>query len=627
MQRMTFAVAVLLVSVLSTTGLLALWAANSRRHWLLRTAAFLGVISPLLLVPAHEVFIALSLEGAIVAGGVWLARAICRKRRGSTGEDGGEGPRPWRFSISTLLMTMVLCGVAAAVASQAPTLNRDGWQSVALISACGGLATLLGWRAANRRGWRRWAGMTTALIVSASIAVAPAWLDWFLPSFDLFADWPPDPTSAVAALLTPPERPLLPWFGIVPGVAGCVFACNRLAMSVANTSIAVAATRRRRGWVAKVALIVVLLLISLPSASAMFCLLTPEPIPNDPLPSPNGYDDFVAAGRMLEQSTAWRSYLNATRPKEAELKKAAAASSVALNRGRLGLQRDVMSRVNYLDANLGAMEPYMALRNFGRLLLCEGMLAEIQQRYGQAVESYVDCIEFGIRSCRGGLMIDALIGFASALAGAKELHGLRGDLSADACRTAAAATLTSLENLEPKELFQYRDRIWEQHSSGWHGRLMLGLTDLTEDYFMDMAPEAFLYTHDRNVAALRILALELLARAIFLESGDWPQSAEEVRASANLPQKSLIDPFDPAGGLLRMKAVNEGVEFYSVGENGVDDGGIAPNVENEDGVMEGGDLRLAEVFKPLEWESEGNEADAEENAGDDGVELEVGDEK
>jgi hypothetical protein len=231
-----------------------------------------------------------------------------------------------------------------------------------------------------------------------------------------------------------------------------------------------------------------------------------------------------------------------------------------------------------------------------------------------AAQSYGECIEFGLRTSRGGMMIHGLIGFSSALSGAKELHALQVKLDAATCRSAAQRILDSIEIVEPKELLHHRDRIWSQHARGWHGRLLLGLTDLTGEHFMDMGPDAYLYAHDRNVTALRMLALELVARAEFLENGAWPQSVEELQTSAGVPHERLIDPFDPLGRMLRMKVAADGVDFYSVGENGADDGGIAPTVENEDGVMEGGDLRLAEVFKPLEWETEATEDEAETDA-------------
>jgi hypothetical protein len=103
MLAMKTAVAVLLISSLATTGMLALWAASSRRHWFVRTAAFLGMLSPLLLVPAYEPFIGLSLEGAIVAVGVWAGQALSRERLDARHAVQTGEPRRWRFSLSTLL--------------------------------------------------------------------------------------------------------------------------------------------------------------------------------------------------------------------------------------------------------------------------------------------------------------------------------------------------------------------------------------------------------------------------------------------------------------------------------------------------------------------------------------------
>jgi hypothetical protein len=613
MQPMEIAIAVLLVSALTTTGLLALWAATSRRHWFLRTAAFLAVLSPLLWVPAYEPFVALALQGVVVAVGVGIGRwAVSRPSAVSSGPNGkrrknsegaaaaGVGPK-WRFSMATLLLAMVLCGVVAAVASRAPRLNRQAWQSVALIGACGGVAALLGAWAANRRGWRRWIALLGVLIASLAIAAAPAWFDWFLASFDEFADWPPDPTSAVAGFSTPPDQPFLHWFAIVPGTALCVFIIVWLVMFAVKgpSTDARHETLRRKGiaWAAPIAL---LMILGLPAASAMFCLLTPEPIPNEPLPSPNGYDDFVAAGKLLESLDGWQSYPGSeTQPTEAELQKEVDSALVALTRGRVGLQREVAARVNYLDGDLQFMDNIQALRNFGRALVSEGELQEMQARPDQAAQSYLDCLEVGIRSTRNGVMIDGAVGLANALRGARAVYTLRVALDAETCRACAGRILGALEQLEAKQLLHHRDRIWSQHSSGWHGRLSLGLIDVTQDHFMDMGPEAYFFSHDRAVAALRMVALELLARAEFVDSGAWPQSTDELQSMADAPSGSLTDPFDPARGLLRMRSTNHGVAFYSVGENRIDDGGIAPNIETADGTLEGGDLRLKEVFDPF----------------------------
>ena len=137
MQPMETAIAVLLVYCADDDGPAGLVGGDFASALVSANGGVLGGVSPLLLVPAYEPFVALALQGAVVAGGVSIGRwALSRKRRKSLEGDEvtGVGPQ-WRFSMATLLLAMVLCGVAAAVASQSPQLNRYAWQSVALIGA------------------------------------------------------------------------------------------------------------------------------------------------------------------------------------------------------------------------------------------------------------------------------------------------------------------------------------------------------------------------------------------------------------------------------------------------------------------------------------------------------------
>ena len=73
---------------------------------------------------------------------------------------------------------------------------------------------------------------------------------------------------------------------------------------------------------------------------------------------------------------------------------------------------------------------------------------------------------------------------------------------------------------------------------------------------------------------------------------------------ADTPPTPLAAALDSVGDrwtLLLVEALLDGPRRFGDLQEAL--GGIAPNVENEEqGVMEGGDLRLAEVFKPLEWE-------------------------
>ena len=67
----------LLICSFACIGLVALWAATSRRHWFLRTIAVGGPLCVLLLVPAYEPLVAFAVEAAMIAGVLNLARSIC----------------------------------------------------------------------------------------------------------------------------------------------------------------------------------------------------------------------------------------------------------------------------------------------------------------------------------------------------------------------------------------------------------------------------------------------------------------------------------------------------------------------------------------------------------------------
>ncbi len=98
---MVYAVAILLVSSLTSVSLLAIFAATSRLHWFWRTMLFLGALAPLLLIPAYEPFIAFVLQGAMIAVGVQLVNWRAARKR-------GEPFVKSRFSLRTVLLAMVL---------------------------------------------------------------------------------------------------------------------------------------------------------------------------------------------------------------------------------------------------------------------------------------------------------------------------------------------------------------------------------------------------------------------------------------------------------------------------------------------------------------------------------------
>ena len=148
---MVYAVAILLISALTTVGLIATWAATSPGNWFWRTMAFLGAMSPLLLIPAYEPFVAFVIQGAVVAAGAQLAR--WRQARRS-----GEAYFESRFSVRTILLAMVPMAVLTAAGVQLIEDKELNWIGSVRIGIAAGVISLLGlWIATGRisLGWLR----------------------------------------------------------------------------------------------------------------------------------------------------------------------------------------------------------------------------------------------------------------------------------------------------------------------------------------------------------------------------------------------------------------------------------------------------------------------------------------
>jgi hypothetical protein len=145
----------LLVTSFTCVGLLALWAAKSERHWFVRTAIVFIVLSPLLAVPALEPFVVFAIQSAVVAFGVMLYRRRVIKHS-STKEietDAEVKAAPCvRFSLTTVMLGMVLVAIVAAIAVRFPRLNVPGWTTIFLNGAAAEVSTLVGaWMLAASR--------------------------------------------------------------------------------------------------------------------------------------------------------------------------------------------------------------------------------------------------------------------------------------------------------------------------------------------------------------------------------------------------------------------------------------------------------------------------------------------
>jgi hypothetical protein len=458
--------AVLLVTSFTCNGLLALWAATSTRHWFVRTATLLGALSPLLLVRAYEPFVVFVAQSSVIAFGVFAYRRRLPERR---------------FSLSALMLMMCLAAIAVTIAFRLPRLNIQAWITVGLNGLCAGFAVLLGvWSNAMPR---RKAAVLLACVACLAMGAALSMFDWFIPSITNSTGWPPEPASPVIVPgFGDAERPIVTWFFIPLLVAAMTALATAFWKAVARRLYSAGEEHtvtlsQRKLRLYGTSFVLLIALISALPAYVLAMLLTPDPIPVTSLPTPNGYDDFVAAGRIvgatqlngtLDVQTASPAQL------AAEVKKCAEAYILV----DAGLIKDCVAPVTYRLSNDSLpMDELIVFRSITRALYARGRVAEANGQLSEALDCYEQAVRLGYAVRRGGLLIHALVGMACSGIGARPLFAIREKLTDGQRRNCIQQLILADSKDEPYADVWQRDRVWAQRTTGWHGHLQQIITE------------------------------------------------------------------------------------------------------------------------------------------------------
>ncbi len=162
----------------------------------------------------------------------------------------------------------------------------------------------------------------------------------------------------------------------------------------------------------------------------------------EPVPTPNGYDDFQKAAALLSRSTT----IVPRDLAEEKLREMVTQDRPALKLLRAGLELEcrvpVVYSTNYIDKHIPELSGHRLLAG---ALVAEGRVAELDQRTNDAARSYLDAIHLGHEAARGGMQIDHLMGVVCEAMGSSKLTKIASALNAKECR-AAIATLESIEN-------------------------------------------------------------------------------------------------------------------------------------------------------------------------------------
>ena len=190
----------------------------------------------------------------------------------------------------------------------------------------------------------------------------------------------------------------------------------------------------------------------------------------EPLPNPNGYDDFVEAGQSVKVDLNDDSSANTN-----DLKLFLVRNEDALKRLQTGLSREC--RVP-LDAspeaatNAVRFERLSSLKRCALLLTAQGKLAELEGKRTDAANAYLQTVRLGCAVTRGGVIIDAQVGLAIQAKGLARLE----NLLKQSVGSEAAALAKSLEGLtfscEPATKVLEREGAWARKSFGFRWRFI-----------------------------------------------------------------------------------------------------------------------------------------------------------
>jgi hypothetical protein len=262
-----------------------------------------------------------------------------------------------------------------------------------------------------------------------------------------------------------------------------------------------------------------------------------SPSLENPLPSPNGHDDFVAAGQSLAGSGFdWRAA-----PIE-QVHDYVSSNATALSRLRLGLPRPARVPIQFTRYYSGQrLDELSSTKRLALLLLAEGKVSEADQRLDDALRSYFDALRFSQESVRGGLLIDMLVGVACERLALDSLERVLGALDPPQCRR-AIQVIQDLERVrEPTAVILAREQAWSRRVMGWPGKILRIMPGHAQS--LRQAEQKAASKRDQADRHRGAVLIKLACRAFKLEAGKGPGRWEDL-----VPRYLEKIPTDPSTG-------------------------------------------------------------------------------
>lgn len=283
--------------------------------------------------------------------------------------------------------------------------------------------------------------------------------------------------------------------------------------------------------------LIVLLILAVPLAIFLGSVLynASNLPPPAPLPNPNGYDGLIHSTTLLASNVGDYVTLN-----EADLQLLVSKDTDALTEARKALQEPSSVPLDYSPTSTNTMDRLAGLKRLAFAFAAEGHLANMKGRTDQAVQSYLDLIHLGNESCRGGVLIDQLVGSTIENLGIENLQKIAPQLDSKTCVATAAAL----------ETFDSQRQTWDevmQQEHDWSRRAFPGVRNefarITERPILTKMYRNAERKFEEQQMSMRQFIIDLAARAYELDHGHAPASAADL-----VPGYLKTIPQDPFTG-------------------------------------------------------------------------------
>lgn len=544
-------------------GLLALWVTEGGRRRA-RVAWLLAMLAVPLLIYADDLLLTLAADAvtimAVVLLSRWLARRFDHGRVSAAA--GTASPAPpvtrgrFKFSLGDALWAMTLIAALCGLGVQITSKTWGNWSILLPLGiACSGPTLLAAYAMAGRGRW--WLKIIVLGLLGPAAAAAVTWLGNPRGFFLAFWVGREQRIAIVCSAIMLVFSSTIMWLIARHGVRVDLQPLKRTSTNP---------TLQAKHLVQLVALFVVILILAIPVSFTLFRLLTHARMPSEDTPAENAWDDLMALAKKVRFDLNEDPETQAYPPDE--LQAFVEQYRPTIDAARQMLDRPCRSVVAY-DSSRSELDTTAALRTLSRAIKAVAILENEQGNTAAALQYYWDQSRLGRMAAVGTTVIPITAFSAVEWQGLRGIKTLRAKLDAEQSEHLIRELLAVEAERDPWEKVVLRnnallDRAW---SRDWLMRLNSLIASLNGEHaeWLHLAERSVL----GNYAMIRMFICSLAIRLHELDHGQPPAQLAELvpRYLEELP----LDPFSGKPFVYRRK--DDGFLIYSVGPDGVDDGG------------------------------------------------------